>query len=185
MKTNTNYRNTPQRPLSAFNKNDELIAGDENAPASFDSKDPSFKGSFLYREDNDIERSVNEIVLNVDQPSSYERTLIIYLKTLESKIKSSNWNETSIGSTYLNIGNIYQELGLYDEALNNYKKSLDLYKKNYGEEHLKVAGVYNNMGVTHKSKGDIHMAREYLQMALTVKLYPSRVVQNEFYLEND
>ncbi|WP_166158550.1 tetratricopeptide repeat protein [Neochlamydia sp. AcF84] len=68
------------------------------------------------------------------------------------------------------LGAIYKEQGYLDKAAEYTNKSLVINLKLFGENHLWVAGDYNNLGQIYKAQGKLDKAAEYGEKALAIDL---------------
>lgn len=81
---------------------------------------------------------------------------------LAAKIEPNN-------SEYLNeAGVMANQLGYVDKAIAYYEKSLPLTIIEYGERHLEIATLYNNLGEAYDSKGEYDHAIRYYEQALDI-----------------
>ena len=84
---------------------------------------------------------------------------------------------THLDSLHPLLGSIYYNHGLrclyvsdYPHALQYYLKSLSIRKKHYGENDMRVAACYDDLGVTYGHMGKNELEMEYLEKALAIKL---------------
>jgi tetratricopeptide (TPR) repeat protein len=72
---------------------------------------------------------------------------------------------------------LYNELGIihfsatgkYNLAFDYYNKSLEINLKEFGEESIKVAEIYTNLGALYFDKGDFDKGLEYMKRSLNIK----------------
>lgn len=82
-------------------------------------------------------------------------------KLVEGRHKAKLYNELGIIH--------FSGTGKYDLALDYYRKSLEIYLDEFGEESIKVAEIYTNLGSLYFDKGDLDKGLEYMKRSLNIK----------------
>ena len=90
-----------------------------------------------------------------------------YRKALREYYKDYNYFKgrggPGYGSSLLNIGSTYHQLNLIDSALLYFEEAL----KTEGLDSLQRSQVYGSIGSCHSDKGDLKMARAFIQKAIS------------------
>jgi CHAT domain-containing protein/Tfp pilus assembly protein PilF len=105
-----------------------------------------------------------------DFTGDLSKSLEMFQKALEVRIKLLGENHSDVADTYNSIGIVYSKRSNIDKALEYFLKSLEIKKKIYGEEHSHTAASYNNIGINYYDRGDYGTALEYYHKALAIRL---------------
>lgn len=68
----------------------------------------------------------------------------------------------------LNIANTYRAMGRLAEAQRNFLQVKDIYWVHLGPDDFRMAGLYNNLGLVYRAKGESERAYENLLRALKI-----------------
>jgi len=66
-------------------------------------------------------------------------------------------SHTSLAYSYNSIGIVHWKKGNKERALESYNKALKIWIEIYGEDNLKVAMCFNNMGIIYDDEKNITM----------------------------
>ncbi len=80
-----------------------------------------------------------------------EKAIEFFIKALD-EWKECRCNEDVITAT-ANLGDVYGRLGKYDDAIRYYNDAMRSVERYYGEEHLKAARIYANVGYLYVKTG--------------------------------
>lgn len=86
------------------------------------------------------------------------------LEYFELAVKLQPDNSLYLGE----LGLTYYDIGSYNEAMNQWERGLNIEKDIYGENHIRVATFYNNLGGAWSKKGKYDDAIKHLAKALKI-----------------
>ena len=112
----------------------------------------------------------NEIALQFDFISKYDKAIEYYDNTLAIELKVYRQYHPSIATSYNNLGLVYYRKGDYDKAIGYHEKSLAIRLKIHGEQHTSIGNSYNNLGLGYYGKGEYKKAIEYYEKTLAIDL---------------
>ncbi|CAF1299635.1 unnamed protein product [Adineta steineri] len=92
----------------------------------------------------------------------YEKSLVIYQKTLPS-------NHLNLAHSYNNIGLVYKNIGDYPKALSYYEKDLAISQQSLPSNHLDLGDSYINIGTVYYSMGDYPKALSSYEKAFVIQ----------------
>lgn len=73
-----------------------------------------------------------------------------------------------LGTTFINAATVYKAFEQPSEALELYRKARQIYEKKLPKTDSRLAGLYNNMGVTVTALGDFSQAHVLFEKALEI-----------------
>ena len=100
----------------------------------------------------------------------YKGRTDLALEKFQSALDAAPANAAYLPEIYNKLGVCHWVNGNTDLALEYQLKALNMRRQTFGENHIKTAAIYNNIGLTH-SNTEPDMALEYYQKAL--KIYQS------------
>ncbi|MBQ9059114.1 MAG: tetratricopeptide repeat protein [Atopobiaceae bacterium] len=68
----------------------------------------------------------------------------------------------------LNIAHAYRAMGKLADAERTFLVVRDIYEAELPEDDYRLASLYNNLGLTYRAKGELEVARSYMERALVI-----------------
>lgn len=96
--------------------------------------------------------------------ANYQTALALLYEALELAEASNLEAEADL---LLNIGIVYDKIADFNNALDCYEKALTIYKKQ--KDSLKMASIYNNVGLVYFAKEEPKIALNYFKKSVAIK----------------
>jgi len=117
--------------------------------------------------------SIGECLVGLGE---FKQSLEFFNKALPIKIAQNGPDHPDVGLIRIFMGPPLYKIGKTEEGMKSILEGVEIIKKNYGEEHIDIAGGYNDLAILFKFQGRMNESIEYFQKAL--HLY------TKFYGEN-
>ena len=114
-----------------------------------------------------INLSINYSNAEGEQKCESEKIDFYYLEETINDILNDN---TDSIEHFLKLGDAFYCRGNYNKALEYLENALTVCVKNLGEDHPKVATIYNNIGVLYRNQGKYEEALTYNKKALSIRV---------------
>jgi tetratricopeptide (TPR) repeat protein len=115
----------------------------------------------------------NELRIILQKNGRYNDALAVAQSNLTQVIDYYKYNHPNTANILNSIAGIFDDIGSYANALEFYKKSIEIFDKLDKDSYPDIAYhrsvLYNNVGLLLNNKGDYKAAKEYLELALSVK----------------
>lgn len=111
-----------------------------------------------------IARAYIAIGFYEDGAGNYQKAVESYERTIEYLADEDEGRrvvQELFNQTHTNKGVAFRRLGMAEEAMGQYQKALGYTRSLFGENHLEMATIYNNIGTIHYVLGDIGLAADY------------------------
>ena len=107
--------------------------------------------------------------------SATQKLITYHLNSLQKgtttdKSLTSSPHKEALAECYLLQGNNQHCLGHFSEAFTSQKHALTIILELFGEEHVKTADVYSELGFTKYKLGDYNSAAEFYKLALDIRI---------------
>lgn len=103
------------------------------------------------------------------QQKKFDEAVGQYNEAIKAFNKNTEDNRDDIANTFNNLANAQSAKGNYQEALNTYRRVLGMKEAMYGDVHLEVASIWQNIGDTYLRLRNPADALEALGRALAIR----------------
>ncbi|CAF1424052.1 unnamed protein product [Rotaria sordida] len=127
-------------------------------------------------------RYYSEIGLICSQTNGYSLAINYYKKALAICLDDSHSSISycDLGWLYVWIGNVYHKMGEYRNMMNYYNKGLEIQQQLYGNKHIELISLYNDMALGYIEQLDCESAKTNTIKSLRI-LFPSSSCSKGYY----
>jgi tetratricopeptide (TPR) repeat protein len=109
-------------------------------------------------------KDIGDLYMKLEAP---QRALSWYKRAL--KMEAESEYPIELGAYHLCLGSCYKALNNFDDAWIHYKEALKNYIELHGEEHLRTADCYFDLGLMCSAQHHYEKAIKFLQRSLKIK----------------
>lgn len=110
----------------------------------------------------------------------YNKSLELYRKALETRLKLRKSNDSSIADIHNLIGGVCIHKTDYKRAIEAFNEAFKIYRQIYGEDHEKLAEVLSNIGAVYFKQEKYSDALDYQKKVLDIQKKISRSKSSSF-----